>query len=73
MGLWEGYVTAGLKKGAFINSLSKAVEQFFGLCDQASWSGPHRCHAVMQALGTKSKSPPSKMHQGGGTFKFNIV
>lgn len=44
-----------------MNSLLKSVEQFFIPCDQASWYGPRRCHAVLQALSTKSaktKAPP---------------
>jgi hypothetical protein len=73
MDVWEGYVTAGLKKGAFINSLSKAVEQLFVPCDQASWSGPRRSQVAMQSLSTKSKAPAFQKAEDWGTRNFKII
>jgi hypothetical protein len=72
MEVWEGYVTAGLKKAAFINRSLKDVELSCVLYDQASWSGPLRSQAVIQAFSTESKSPPLPQ-RGLGTLKFNIA
>jgi hypothetical protein len=73
MDVWEGYVTAGLKKAAFINRSLKDVELSCILDDQASWSGPRRSHVVMQALSTKSKPPAFQKVEDWGTRNFKTI